>query len=114
MSVSVCVSLCMYGSVSVQRPAKCFLEVSNVQTLTACTKLDLVLYKNEVCRSSERRPSTGHLSWLMVFSLSAVSLSLLYQPAVIHTVYPRSEMFSRSSRYSEAQPEQAEAKRRSA
>ena len=30
-----------------------------------------------------------------------------------HTVYPRSEMFSRSSRYSEAQPEQAEAKRRS-
>ena len=31
-----------------------------------------------------------------------------------HTVYPRSEMFSRSSRYSEAQPEQAEAKRRSA
>ena len=31
-----------------------------------------------------------------------------------HTVYPRSEAFSRSSRYSEAQPEQAEAKRRSA
>ena len=31
-----------------------------------------------------------------------------------HTVYPRSEMLSRSSRYSEAQPEQAEAKCRSA
>ena len=35
-------------------------------------------------------------------------------PSKDHTVYPRSEMFSRSSRYSEAQPEQAEAKRRSA
>ena len=35
------------------------------------------------------------------------------EEAIHDTVYPRSEMFSRSSRYSEAQPEQAEAKRRS-
>ena len=33
---------------------------------------------------------------------------------IYHTVYPCSELFSRNSRYIEAQPEQAEAKRRSA
>ena len=30
-----------------------------------------------------------------------------------HTLYPRTDVFSRSTRYSEAQPEQVEAKHRS-
>ena len=43
-------------------------------------------------------------------SVDLVQSNLTAQISIAHTVYPRSEVFSRSSRYSKAQPEQAEAK----
>ena len=53
--------------------------------------------------------STPHPTPLKISPSRALAVT-----ASMHTVYPRSEVFSRSSRYSEAQPDQAEAKQRTA
>jgi len=51
---------------------------------------------------------------VMNVGVDRATLSLHHEALfLIHTVYARSEVFSRSSRYSEAQPEQADAKHRS-